>query len=115
MPKPKSWELQDRWSIRSIVRASRITLFWRAPPIRPKRPARSWAANLTSERLYSRGEKTFLRANKLKSAGDPRTDLVPLCSNCRSMAHHGPGGTIILVDELKKILEEQRRHNARSR
>lgn len=59
--------------------------------------------------LYAR---SFIEIHHLASISkqggkpvNPETDLVPLCSNCHSMAHRTTG-TIISVQEIKELIEK---------
>ncbi|HMP84107.1 MAG TPA: HNH endonuclease [Verrucomicrobiota bacterium] len=44
---------------------------------------------------------------------DPVTDLCPLCANCHSMAHRRPG-TVLSIEDLRRLIEQARAHNAGS-
>ena len=39
---------------------------------------------------------------------DPKTGLIPLCSNCHSMIHRGKNGRVLTPEELKAILHQQK-------
>lgn len=42
---------------------------------------------------------------------DPRTDLIPLCSNCHSMVHRNRGKILSLL-ELRKLIERSKKRSA---
>lgn len=44
---------------------------------------------------------------KVSGPVDPTTDLVPICANCHYMVHRTPG-SILSIDELKKLIEQAR-------
>lgn len=58
------------------------------------------------EKAYGDIGKNFIEVHHLKPISsfegkhgvDPLKDLVPLCSNCHSMIHHGPNGLMTLKD-----------------
>lgn len=58
------------------------------------------------EKAYGDIGKNFIEVHHLKPISsfkgehgvDPEEDLVPLCSNCHSMIHHGPNGVMTLKD-----------------
>lgn len=39
---------------------------------------------------------------------DPQNGLIPLCSNCHSMIHRGPNGTVLKPEQLIEIVNNQK-------
>ena len=65
------------------------------------------------ERVYGERGKGFIEVHHLtplheaseKQNIDPRTDLLPLCSNCHKMIHREPGNPLS-IEELKELLSQ---------
>ena len=59
---------------------------------------------LRNRKKGQKGSSSLLHSNTMGvSPVDPTIDLVPLCSNCHSMAHR-QHGKILSVDELQALL-----------
>lgn len=63
------------------------------------------------EKFYGEIGREFIEVHHLERIADtdgeheidPKTDLVPLCSNCHSMIHRKEGGKPFTLDELKQM------------
>lgn len=68
------------------------------------------------ERFYGEAGRQFIEVHHLdpiaetdgEHALDPKTGLVPLCSNCHSMIHRNPAGKPYTMEEMRKIYKGPR-------
>ena len=68
------------------------------------------ACGMDFEKFYGEIGREFIEVHHLERIADtdgeheidPKTDLVPLCSNCHSMIHRKKGGKPFTLDELKQ-------------
>jgi len=72
------------------------------------------ACGMDFEKVYGNIGKGFIHVHHIvpiSSIGneymiDPAKDLVPVCPNCHAMLHHGEGGKVLTIEELKKRLTQ---------
>lgn len=68
------------------------------------------ACGMDIEKFYGEIGREFIEVHHMERIADtdgeheidPKTDLVPLCSNCHSMIHRKEGGIPFTLDELKQ-------------
>jgi hypothetical protein len=69
------------------------------------------------EETYGEIGKSFIEVHHINPIADtdgehvldPKIGLIPLCSNCHSMIHRGPNGTVLTPEELKTIINNQKK------
>lgn len=69
------------------------------------------------EETYGEIGKSFIEVHHINPIADtdgehvldPQIGLIPLCSNCHSMIHRGPNGTVLTPEELKTIIINQKK------
>ncbi len=71
------------------------------------------------EKTYGEIGKNFIEVHHINPIAetdgehvlDPKIGLIPLCSNCHSMIHRGPNGTVLTPEQLKEIIKTQKGKN----